>query len=203
MDGHSPSMQRVSTLARAQTEGGLAESAGTAASTSAFAEVYEAHFDFVWRSARRLGIAEESVDDVVQDVFVTAYRRLDSFEGRSELRTWLFGILRRVVKDRRRSRARKPTQPLSVEPSAPSDESPAREAEQAQARRMLHAILDTLDDEQREVFVLAELEQMSAPEIAEATGVNLNTVYSRLRAARLRFEREVGRVRAREQWRSA
>jgi len=58
----------------------------------------------------------------------------------------------------------------------------------AEEVRLLHRILDRLDDDKRAVFVLAELEQMTAPEIAEALSVNLNTVYSRLRAARAAFE---------------
>jgi RNA polymerase sigma-70 factor (ECF subfamily) len=61
---------------------------------------------------------------------------------------------------------------------------------------LAHAILATLSDEQREVFVLARVEQMSAPEIASVVGVPLNTIYSRLRAARLAFEAEVVRRKA-------
>jgi RNA polymerase sigma-70 factor, ECF subfamily len=67
---------------------------------------------------------------------------------------------------------------------------------------VLYSMLDALDDEQREVFVMAELEGMQGTEIAEATGVNLNTVYARLRAARREFDQAVARMRAREGWRS-
>jgi RNA polymerase sigma-70 factor (ECF subfamily) len=84
-----------------------------------FALVYEQHFDFVWRSARRLGVAEASLDDVVQDVFVTVYRRLDAFEGRSSLKTWLFGIVRHTVRDLRRSARRKPTEALGPRRKTP------------------------------------------------------------------------------------
>src|SRR5262245_51753387 len=82
------------------------------------AEVYETQFDFVWRSARRLGVASLHVDDVVQEVFLVVFRRLAEFEGRSSLKTWLFGITRRVVRDHRRSARRKPAEPLgSLEPA--------------------------------------------------------------------------------------
>ncbi|AKU96087.1 RNA polymerase sigma factor RpoE [Labilithrix luteola] len=64
--------------------------------------------------------------------------------------------------------------------------------------KILHALLDELDDEKRAVFVLAELEEKSVPEISEALGVNVNTVYSRLRAARQELERAVQRLNARE-----
>ena len=67
--------------------------------------------------------------------------------------------------------------------------------------RRPHRLLDELDDDKRAVFVLAELEQMSVPEIAEALGENVNTVYARLRAARREFEQLVSREQARDTWR--
>jgi RNA polymerase sigma-70 factor, ECF subfamily len=165
-----------------------------------FETVYEEHFAFVWRTVRRLGVPERSVDDAVQDVFVVVHRRLRSFEGRSSVRTWLYGIARRVAHDHRRRVGRKERGEALpdglADPAAPS---PDREVARLEAARLLYSILEGLDDEKREVFVLAELEQMTVPEIAEATGVNLNTVYSRLRAARQAFEAGVARVRARDE----
>lgn len=160
-------------------------------------EVYETQFDFVWRSARRLGIASLYVDDVVQEVFLVVHRRLAEFEGRSSLKTWLFGITRRVVRDHRRSARRKPAEPLGA--MDPVDAQPAADTRlvRDEDARLLHAILDELDEDKREAFVLAELEQMSGPEIAEALDVNLNTVYARLRAARAAFEQAVVRHQAR------
>ena len=58
-----------------------------------FAELYESCFAFVWRTARRLGTPEANLDDVVQEIFMVAYRRQDEFEGRSSVKTWLFRIL--------------------------------------------------------------------------------------------------------------
>ena len=60
-------------------------------------------------------------------------------------------------------------------------------ATQAEAVRLVDQLLEALDDEKREVFVLAELEQMTAPEIAAALAIPVNTVYSRLRMAREEF----------------
>jgi RNA polymerase sigma-70 factor, ECF subfamily len=173
-----------------------------------FEHIYEEHFDFLWRSARRLGVHEGAVDDVVQETFLVVHRRLAEFEARSSVKTWLFGILLRVTRDHRRHTRRKA--PHSMRPEAPMDpetlsagaeQGPHERAAKTEAVRTLHAILDELDDEKREVFVLAELEQMTAPEMAEALGVNLNTIYSRLRAARQEFEQAVARHRARDQWR--
>jgi RNA polymerase sigma-70 factor, ECF subfamily len=161
-------------------------------------KIYEECFEFVWRSARRMGVAEAAVDDVVQEVFLVAHRRLGDFEGRSSVRTWLFGILLRVVSDHRRTLRRKGGLAPLPEGLASEEESPAGKTEQREAVRLLHRLLDSLDDDKRAVFVLAELEQMTAPEISEALGVNLNTVYSRLRAARREFEKALERHRARE-----
>jgi RNA polymerase sigma-70 factor (ECF subfamily) len=139
-----------------------------------------------------------AVDDAVQDVFIVVHRRLTEFEGRSSLRSWLFGIARRVAHDHRRRIGRKERgEELPEVLPDPDGSTPAGELERAQAVRTLHALLAALDDDKREVFILAELEQMTAPEIAAALGVNLNTVYSRLRAARAAFDAAVARHLAR------
>ncbi len=182
------------------TSEGLSSPGASAHAPLCFSEIYEDHFDFVWRSARRLGVEEACLDDVVQDVFVTVYRRLSDFEGRSQLRTWVFGILRHTVRDLRRSQRRKPTCELQGEPQG-GQASPLERAVQSEATRILHEVLDGMNDEQREVFVLAELEQMSAPEIGAALEINVNTVYSRLRVARQEFESALRRVRSRDEWR--
>lgn len=163
------------------------------------AGIYEEHFDFVWRSARRLGVPASAVDDLVQEVFLVVHRQLAAFEGRSSMKTWLFGILRNLVLRQRRSWARRGREEAleesRVEARGPGADERLAERE---AWRILHALLAGLDDDKRAVFVLAEMEQMSAPEIAEATGLKLNTVYSRLRLARAEMERALERHRARE-----
>jgi RNA polymerase sigma-70 factor (ECF subfamily) len=174
-----------------------------------FDDVYDAHFPFVWRSVRRLGVPDESVDDVVQEIFVVVHRRLASFEGRSSLKSWLFGIALHTVRDRRRTLRRKPAM-LGGRARADEGDLDAIEASgvaqdealaRAEATRLLHRVLDAMADERREVFILAELEQMSVPEIADAIGANVNTTYSRLRAARADFEQAVARARAGDDWR--
>ena len=167
-----------------------------------FEDVYRAEFSFVWRSAKRLGLVDAALDDAVQEVFVVVHRRLAEFEGRSSLRTWLFGITLRVVRDHRRSaRRRDPGPPVDPDSLRATDNGPAECAEKAEAVRVLHALLDELDDERREVFVMAELEQMAMPEIAEALRINVNTAYARLRVARQEFEQALARHRARDTWR--
>ncbi|MCA9556552.1 MAG: RNA polymerase sigma factor [Myxococcales bacterium] len=183
-------------------KGEASESASRPASAAAFEALYDEHFDFVWRSVRRLGMDEASVDDAVQDVFVVAFRRMADFEQRSSFKTWLFGISLRVVRSHRRTARRRPTDPLLAEPAA-GGPGPLEGAERRQAVEVLDQILDQMDDDKRAVFVMAELEGLTAPEIAEATETKLNTVYSRLRAARKIFEDGVKRHRARDERRRA
>jgi RNA polymerase sigma-70 factor, ECF subfamily len=168
-----------------------------------FEAIYDAHFPYIWRSVQRLGVAPGQVDDVVQDVFIVAHRKLGSFEARSQLRTWLYGIALRVARAYRGRAAREgPVLDTTNEVlPAPSGTRPDARAEQAEAARVVNLLLDTLDDDQREVFVLAELEQLSAPEIAEALEVKLNTVYSRLRLGRQAFAAAAARHRAKDGWR--
>jgi RNA polymerase sigma-70 factor (ECF subfamily) len=182
-------------LSAARDHDGTGRITATAASerTPAFAELYEAWFDFVWRSARRLGVLEPHVDDVVQEVFMVVHRRLGDFEGRSSLKTWLFAITRRVVGAYHRSARRKPTESLGERELIAQHGDPEQRCAALEGQALLHAILNELDLEKREVFVLAELEQMSGPEIAQALDLNLNTMHARLRAARRDFEQALAR----------
>ena len=106
------------------------------------------------------------------------------------------------MQDLRRSARRKPTEALEHDPVAPHEGGPQEAVAREQATRLLHAVLLELNDELREVFVLSELEQMSAPEVSAALAVNVNTVYSRLRTARKEFEAALKRLRVRDEWRS-
>lgn len=176
--------------------------APTTERAASFNAVYEEHFAFVWRTARRLGVPDASLDDAVQDVFVVVHARLGDFEARSSIRTWLFGITRRVVRAHRprKDRVLVPEATLT-ELAAPSDRGPQAQLEKAEGNKLLHALLDTLDDEKREAFVLAELEELSMPDVADALGINVNTAASRVRAARKELDLALARMRAKQRWR--
>jgi RNA polymerase sigma-70 factor (ECF subfamily) len=152
-----------------------------------FDTLYEAYFDFVWRSLRRLGVPPSLAEDATQDAFVVVHRRLSDLRSDASPKAWLFGIALRVAHDYRRTLRRKGTSSLDAEAAPSKEHSPFDRTAKAQAAQVLERFLGTLDDDKHAVFVLAELEEMSAPEISEALTVNLNTVYSRLRAARERF----------------
>lgn len=161
-----------------------------------FPALYDDNVDMVWRALRRLGVPEPQLEDAVQEVFLTAHRRLDAFEGRSAVTTWLYGIAVFVARNARRTARRKPETPLlpaheEALISAPPDEALAGR----DASRLVESLLAELPEEKREVFVLAELEQLSGPEIAASLELNLNTVYGRLRHARQAFEEAVVRWR--------
>jgi RNA polymerase sigma-70 factor (ECF subfamily) len=169
-----------------------------------FETVYQENLKFVWRAARRLGIDPGDTDDVVQEVFVVAHRRLPEFEGHAQVKTWLLKILVRVVRQYFRTQRRKPGHRPSPSLDVLDDlrdqqtRGPAEAVERKDAVRILDRLLDRLDGEKREVFVLAEIEQLSSVEIAEVLGANLNTIYSRLRAARQEFQQALARFHTHE-----
>lgn len=141
--------------------------------------LYREHHAFVWRCVRRLRLADEQVDDAVQDVFLVVDRRIDDFRPTGSIRSWLFAIAMRVVQAHRRRERRHRRRVEAFGASLASSE-----PEKSSAVILLHQLLDGLSDDRRAVFILADLEKMSAPEISDALGIKLNTVYSRLRAAR-------------------
>jgi RNA polymerase sigma-70 factor (ECF subfamily) len=190
------------------TPAGLSGGAATVFETAApptFQEVYDGNVDYVWKTVCRLGVHGIAVEDAVQEVFLVVHRKLVSFEGRSSIHTWLFQIARRVVYDHRRTVRRKerppgPNQSVPDLGAVAADEStsPDASARRAEAVRVLYKLLDNLDTDKREVFVLAELDQLAAPEIAQVLGINVNTVYSRVRLAREAFNAALARHHARD-----
>jgi RNA polymerase sigma-70 factor, ECF subfamily len=171
-----------------------------------FEALYDEHFALVWRTLRRLGVPEAQVEDAAQEVFLVVHRRLGDFEGRSSLKTWVCAIVARVASDARRALRRKSPHTRSAEAAVDADTVADERAPDAHDRtvrnegvRLLHRLLDALDDDKRAVLVLAELEQMPVAEIAEALGENVNTVYARLRTARREFEQAALRERARDE----
>lgn len=161
-----------------------------------FVTVYDDHVKFAWRVLGRLGVARPDIEDVCQEVFIVVHRRLAEFEGRSSLRTWIYGIALRCATDyRRRNARRKP--PVSVTevavPGSQQDDLHARDA-----RATLDQLLELLDADKREVFVLFELEELAMTEVIAIVGCPLQTGYSRLHAARAIVAAAASRMRAKE-----
>jgi len=150
------------------------------------AQVFAQYGPYVFRTLRYLGVPERDLPDVVQETFVVVHRKLPEFEARSSVRTWLYRICRRTASDYRRKAhvrresLRQPTDELVLPTTQP--------VHALEARQLLLRALDTLDDEKREVFVLAEVEGLTMTGVVEVLGCPLQTGYSRLSAARKRVE---------------
>lgn len=162
------------------------------------AAFFRAHHGFVWRIARRLGAPAPAIDDIVQDVFLAVGRDPERFEGRSSIKTWLFGITANIVKMHHRGEARRRHREAAAAGLAVAE--PACDAaERHAAVDLLDRLIGKLDAEKRAVFVLIELEDADPKEVARAFGVSVNTVHSRLRLARERLASEVRRIKARQE----
>jgi RNA polymerase sigma-70 factor (ECF subfamily) len=167
-----------------------------------FSEIYKQYLDFVWSSVKHLGVSGAAIDDVVQEIFIVISAKLHTVQQPDSLRSWIYGVVRRTVSGHRR--ARKPderpgaVQAVELEQSLVAGPATPHEVVEHQAQlELLASLLAELDEPKREVFMLAELQEMPVPEIAEALDLPLNTAYSRLRAARAAFEAGLARRAAR------
>jgi RNA polymerase sigma-70 factor (ECF subfamily) len=173
-----------------------AGAAGAPALPPAFDEVYEQHGPFVWRCLRNLGVPQAALEDAAQDVFLVVHRRLSTLEQASNMRAWLFGIVRNIASNQRRSIRRKGTVVEAVDAElAHAAAGPQEHAENAEAAAFIQSFLARLNDRQRDVFILGVIEELSGPEVATALSIPVNTAYTRLRAVRGAFRQA---LRARE-----
>jgi RNA polymerase sigma-70 factor (ECF subfamily) len=150
-----------------------------------FDAVYEEYFDFVWRALRMLGVGKDALEDAAQDTFSVVARQLGEFAGRSSLKTWLFAIAQRVAANHRRSTGRKqaPLEPLVGDEGA-TEPMQEIDAQAQEAASLINRYCESLEPGRRAVFVLCLIEEIPGPEVAQALGVPVNTVYSRIRTLR-------------------
>lgn len=165
---------------------------------SPLTQIVRDHGPYVWRVLRRLGVSEADVDDVCQEVFLVVHRKLGEFEGKSALRTWIYGIAIRTASDYRKRAHRRHEVATAELPEAPGSDDPHRTLQLRQARTMLDELISALDDDKRAVFVLFEIEQLGMNDVAAALGCPLQTAYSRLHAARAQIQAAATRMRAAE-----
>lgn len=154
------------------------------------------HHAFLWRSLRRLGVPEPEVDDAAQQAWLVVSRKLALISQGAE-KAFIFSVALRVAAAHRRSTARRseiagPDAQLE-DPAPRADEL----LERHRARALVDRILDEMPLEVRAVFVLYEVEEMTAPEISQLLGIPLGTVASRLRRGRAMFEERLARHQAR------
>jgi len=159
--------------------------------------VHEQHADFVWKILQRLGVRDSDLEDALQDVFLVVHRKLDTFDGSARLTTWLYGIALRVAAAHRRRahiRREETTADMADTADSPDAGNPEAALLERESRRRLERVLDSMSLEKRAVFVMFEIEGLTAVEIAEIVGVPVGTVHSRLSSARAEF------ARAAERW---
>jgi RNA polymerase sigma-70 factor (ECF subfamily) len=168
-----------------------------------FESVFHEYFDFVWAATRRRGVSTEATDDLVQEIFIVIHSRLHTLRQPESLRSWIYGIVRRTVSAHHRAQQTRDASGASLaiqtELQHPIPPTPLDVTERNGQVRLLWTLLEQLDPAKREVFMLAELDEMTVPEIADALDIPVNTVYSRLRAARLAFEAALARRAARHE----
>jgi RNA polymerase sigma-70 factor (ECF subfamily) len=151
----------------------------------------------LYRAARGMGLPKSDAEDVVQDVFVTFMASVDRFEGRAQVGTWLFGILRHKVQERRRSVARdEVNDPVDTLFEAQFDAgggwihppvAPDRLLISRRAHEAIQECLSTLPHAQRDVFTLRQVEELSAGDVSKISGYTVTHVGVLLHRARLRL----------------
>jgi RNA polymerase sigma-70 factor (ECF subfamily) len=180
-------------LPRQHPEIAPAGGAEPSARPSSFDALYADHFPFVWRCLRGLGVPDAALDDATQDVFLAVHSQLPAFRGESAVRTWLFGIVRNVASNQRRSAKRKGGHGPLDDQLPSTGPGPADRVEELQAAGFVRGFLAKLDEGRRELFVMVLLEEISVPDAAAALGMPLNTAYTRVRRMRVAFQEALAR----------
>lgn len=162
-----------------------------------FRELFASQLDYVHRSLRRLGVAARDLEDLTHDTFVIVHRKLESFDRTRALRPWLFAIAARVASDYRRLARHRVEHIDSTFEGVAASRLPDAHVAVSDAHAVLMQALESVAEGRRAVLVMADFDDFSVPEIAEALELPLNTAYSRLRLAREELTAAVQRMRAR------
>ncbi|HUS33628.1 MAG TPA: RNA polymerase sigma factor [Kofleriaceae bacterium] len=151
-----------------------------------FAAVYRDNLDYVWQSLRRLGAPPSDLEDLAHEVFLVVHRKLVDYDTTRPIKPWLFGIAFRVASDHRKKLARRGDHGEDIaDVRAASDASPEAQTMRRQAIDLARRALESVDDEARAVFILAELDGVAVTDVATSLEIPVNTAYTRLRRARL------------------
>jgi RNA polymerase sigma-70 factor (ECF subfamily) len=162
-----------------------------------FRTLFDAEFDYVWASLRRLGVHARDLEDVAQEVFIHVLRRFDDYDPSRPIRPWLFAFAFRCASDWRRL-ARHTVEILRDPREFGATAQRADEAlAQAEDVELVFRALECVQMDRRGVFILFELDQVPMKEIAASLRIPLFTGYSRLRLAREEFTAAIRRLRPR------
>jgi RNA polymerase sigma-70 factor (ECF subfamily) len=153
-----------------------------------FDEIFHQEAAYIGRTLRYLGVRESHVEDACQEVFVVIHRRLGEVRAGEPVRAWVRQICVYVANNHRRTLRRRREEVVADPPDVEAPPPQQGEVERRQLRQRLLVALDTCSEEQRDVFVLYEIEQLTMHEVAAALGCALPTAYSRLYAARAKVQ---------------
>lgn len=148
---------------------------------------YDAHFDYVWRSLKRLGVRTADVNDLTHDVFVVAWRQHAQLDPTRPVRPWLFGVCFRLASSYRRRAWFRYVRFATDDESADWRPGPELATELKAEFAALQRALSEVPFKQRAVLLLHDLDEVPVVEVASVLGIPPKTVYSRLDAARKRF----------------
>jgi len=160
---------------------------------AAFNQLFEAYSDKIYRLAAGLLENKTEAEGIVQDTFMRLIERLDQFEGRSKLGTWLYRVAYNLCQDRLRKR--KPVSPLILDYDDDSlplptvfidwDQLPEHSLTAAEINTELDKAINTLPPKLKTVFMLREVEGLSTQECAEVLEISISAAKVRLHRARL------------------
>ncbi len=156
-------------------------------SVEAFEAIYRAYGPYVYNVVYRMLHHADDAQDVTQEVFVTVYRKLKTFEFRSSLKTWLYRIATNLAINHAKKREREQHRTVALDEKMASvlATDPAQGAvERHLQREQVSVLLKALNPDQRACLVLRDFEGLTYEEIAAALDINLNTVRSRLKRGR-------------------
>lgn len=157
-----------------------------------FRAIFDAEFEWVCRTLRRLGVRQSDLEDAAQETFLAVAGRFGEYDPARPLRPWLFGFAMRIAANHRRKKKDDSTD--AADDVASSAATPEREAELSQAKDLALRALEKIDDDRRAIFVMHDIEGFGAPDISALLSLPQNTVYSRLRVARAEFEGAIKRL---------
>ncbi len=152
-----------------------------------FRDWYDAHLDYVWRSLRRLGVPPADVADICHDVFVAAWRQRAELDPARPIKPWLFGVAFRLAANHRRRSWFRRRSDAQLESVLAHGLDPEQRVLLIAELERLDAALGQVPLKLRGVLLLHDFDEVPPKEIAQALGIPLKTIYSRLAAARKRF----------------
>ncbi len=171
----------------------------------AFEEIVRTYGDKVFSLIYRMLGNRQEAEDVAQDVFITVFKTIESFRGEAKFSTWLLRIAANHSKNRIKHLARRPTEGVDPEdvsqvrqsadrPAPPVQaqiDAPDKLMEAAEMEAHVQRAIEALDEDQRLLVVLRDVEEMSYQEIGEITGLPEGTIKSRLHRARTAIKEEL------------